>query len=47
MKSEMKTLSLVGDSYETPQVTILDVQSEGILCASGETEDYNYWEFEW
>jgi len=36
-----------GGGYVTPEVLTLEVQSEGILCQSGETEDYNYSVFEW
>ena len=27
-------------AYETPSVTTLEVQSEGVLCASGDFEDW-------
>ena len=28
-------------SYESPEVEIVEVKNEGIICASGGTEDYN------
>ena len=27
--------------YETPAVMVVEMRSEGIICASGGTEDYN------
>ncbi len=33
--------------YVSPEVMLMEIQSEGVLCQSGETEDYNYSEFEW
>jgi len=38
---------LKGREYVTPEVTTVEVMNEGVLCHSGESEDYNYWEFEW
>ena len=29
------SMNLEGLSYETPSVTVLDVQAEGVLCQSG------------
>jgi hypothetical protein len=46
MKTETLT-KRVEVSYETPEIRTVDVQTEGLLCASVENEDYNYWEFEW
>lgn len=33
--------------YITPDIKTVEVQTEGLLCASGETEDYIYGEVEW
>lgn len=33
-----KTLNMGGATYETPTITTLEVQSEGVLCGSGEFE---------
>lgn len=46
----MKVLSQAGGGnqvYLSPEVKIVLIEPEGVLCASSETEDYNYWEFEW
>ena len=29
-------------SYETPAVSVVEVLSEGVLCASGQHEDWGY-----
>ena len=29
-------------SYETPAVSVVEVVSEGVLCASGDHEDWGY-----
>lgn len=29
------------DLYEAPETTILEVKYEGVICASGERDDYN------
>ena len=29
-------------SYETPAVNVVEVLSEGVLCASGQHEDWGY-----
>lgn len=31
----INSMNLVGKNYEKPTVTVLDVQAEGVLCASG------------
>ena len=31
------------ESYETPAVNVIDIQVEGVLCASGDF-DINHWE---
>ena len=36
------TLSLGARSYESPAVTVVEVLSEGVLCASGDHEDWGY-----
>ena len=36
------TLSLGVRSYESPAVTVVEVLSEGVLCASGDHEDWGY-----
>ena len=33
------SFNLEGMSYETPSVNVLNVQAEGVLCASGVIED--------
>ena len=33
------SMNLEGMSYETPSVNVLNVQAEGVLCASGVIED--------
>lgn len=33
--------------YASPQMEIVELLSEGVLCASGETQDYNYEDFAW
>ena len=34
--------SLSTSSYETPAVTVMEVVSEGVLCASGQHEGWGY-----
>lgn len=33
--------------YETPEVKVLTVVSEGVLCSSGMTEQFDEGEFDW
>ena len=33
--------------YIAPETRIMNVQSEGVLCTSGSTEDYSDGEFDW
>ena len=46
MKTETSK-RIIDGVYVTPEIRTVDVLTEGILCASAENEDYNYWEFEW
>ena len=34
-------------SYESPAITAVEVLSEGVLCASGQLEEWDYKEFDW
>ena len=34
-------------SYESPAVTVVEVLSEGVLCASGQLEGWNEDELDW
>lgn len=34
---------IAAESYETPAVNVIDIQVEGVLCASGDF-DINDWE---
>ena len=34
-------------SYESPTMTVVDIHSEGILCASGELEDWLEDDLDW
>ena len=36
------TLSLGARSYESPTVSVVEVISEGVLCASGDHEGWGY-----
>ena len=36
------SMNLEGMSYETPSVNVLDVQAEGVLCASYDRADFGY-----
>jgi hypothetical protein len=35
------------EAYETPEVKVLAVESEGVLCSSGMTEQFENGEFDW
>lgn len=35
------------EAYETPEVKVLAVESEGVLCSSGMTEQFVDGEFDW
>ena len=39
--------SLGASSYESPTMTVVDIHSEGILCASGELEDWFEDDLDW
>ena len=41
----MKNLNV--EVYETPEVKVLTVVSEGVLCSSGMTERFEEGEFDW
>ena len=41
------TLSLGARSYESPAVTVVEVLSEGVLCASGQLEGWEEDELDW
>lgn len=47
MKTKDNQIIRESHEYVSPEVMLTEIQSEGVLCQSGETEDYNYWEFEW
>ena len=40
----MKKVMFFEDSYETPAVTVIDIQSEGVLCQSGAGLGVGDWE---
>ena len=45
MNKELTTaanFTLGGGSYESPTVSVVEVLSEGVLCASGDHEDWGY-----
>ena len=37
-----KTLNMGGATYETPTITTLEVQAEGVLCGSYDRADLGY-----
>ena len=37
-----KTLNMGGATYETPTITTLEVQPEGVLCGSFDNPGYGY-----
>ena len=41
------TLSLGVSSYESPAVTVVEVLSEGVLCASGQLEGWYEDDLDW
>ena len=41
------TLTLGARSYESPAVTAVEIFSEGVMCASGQLEGWDYKEFDW
>ena len=48
MKKNFKNVENFSLPYEKPQVAIVEINTEGILCASAEHEDeYDEVKFEW
>ena len=48
MKKNFKNVESISLPYEKPQVVIVEIKTEGMLCASAEYEDeYNELKFEW
>jgi hypothetical protein len=47
----MKTIDFspisCGEGYETPAVQLNDIQPEGLLCQSGQFEEWNEETLEW
>ena len=47
MNTKLNTISLDNIVYETPISVLVDISTEGILCASGRTEmlsdDVDFW----
>ena len=41
----MKNVNM--ETYESPEVKVLTVVSEGVLCSSGMTEKFEEGEFDW
>ncbi len=41
------TLSLGARSYESPAVSVVEVISEGVLCASGQLEGWEEDDLDW
>ena len=39
--------SLRLSSYESPEVLVAEIRSEGVLCASGQFEQWNEEKLEW
>ena len=42
MKIKLTEIFNGGGSYVTPSVTVLEIASEGVLCASFDTANYGY-----
>lgn len=38
--NQNKTLNMGGATYETPTITTLEFQSEGVLCGSFDKDNY-------
>lgn len=50
MNKELTTaanFTLGGGSYESPAVSVVEVLSEGVLCASGQLEGWYEDELDW
>ena len=43
----MKVKNLIDDGYLAPELDIVEVSPEGVLCHSGVTEDYTFNEIDW
>ena len=47
MNTKLNTAGLDRIVYESPMTTLMDISTDGILCASGQTEmlsdDVDYW----
>ena len=39
--------AILGGGYKTPEVKVVEFQSEGVLCASGMTEEFVDGYFDW
>ncbi len=37
----MKTKNLHGATYQSPELAVLEIKSEGVLCASGDNKWYD------
>ena len=46
MKTELNQ-NIEKGVYIAPSIMLVEIHTEGVLCASAENEDYNFWEFEW
>ena len=46
MKTELNQ-NIERGVYIAPSIKPVEIHTEGVLCASAENEDYNFWEFEW
>lgn len=42
-----ETLSVGGGSYESPEVKVLGLETEGVLCASGDIEEWETNSLDW
>ena len=50
MNKELTTaanFTLGGGSYESPAVSVVEVLSEGVLCASGDHESWDEDDLDW
>lgn len=46
-KPDGRKADVMGNVYVSPELQEIQLCAEGVLCASGETEEYDYYEFEW
>ena len=42
--TSMKKIMLFEETYQAPEVTVIDIQSEGVLCQSGAGLGVGDWE---